>query len=99
MMKKRKSRLPRKMKKAMSGLLISEDGMVFFNGWFRWRRYPRTRWVVRAERQFRRVWRESKRRDRKIAELSDEAEELEAAIAVMNFIVQNGKIYEEKEKK
>ena len=87
------------MKKAMSGLLISEDGMVFFNGWFRWRRCPRTRWVVRAERQFRRVWRESKRRDRKIAELSDEAEELEAAIAVMNFIVQNGKIYEEKEKK
>lgn len=99
-MKKRKSRLPRKMKKAMAGLLIlQDDGHVIYNWWFKKRRYPRTKWVVRAEREFRRLWRKSKEKDRRIAELSDEAEELEAAIAVMNFIVQNGKIYEEKEKK
>jgi len=47
------------MKKAMVGLQIWPDtGGVTYNYRFRLRRYPRTKWVVRAERQFRRKWRE-----------------------------------------
>ena len=80
MMKKRKSRLPRKMKKAMDGLLISEDGMVFFNGWYRMRHYPRTKWVIRAERQFRREWRKLKEKDRRIAELEAEMTALKSLV-------------------
>lgn len=70
-MKHSKNHLPRKLKKAMEGLLISEEGVVFFNGWYRLRHYPRTKWVVRAEREFKRVWRENKEKETKIKELSD----------------------------
>jgi hypothetical protein len=60
------------MKKAMAGLLISNDGEVFFNCWYsNVRHYPRTKWVVRAERQFRRLWRESQRKSRRIQELEE----------------------------
>ena len=62
-MKKSRPCLPRKMKKAMAALLISNDGQVFMNRWYRLRHYPRTKWVVRAERQFRRVWLECKHKD------------------------------------
>jgi len=57
-MKRSKPCLPRKMKKAMKGLEIwPEDGRVAYNWRFRVRHYPRTKWVVRAERQFKRIWR------------------------------------------
>lgn len=61
-MKKRRPCLPRKMLKAMNTLLIDPDtGNTFFNGYYRMIHYPRTKWVVRAERQFRRLWRENRR--------------------------------------
>ncbi len=83
-MKKRKSRLPRKMKKAMAGLLIlQDDGHVIYNWWFKKRRYPRTKWVVRAEREFRRLWRKSKEKDRRIAELLREKQDLEMRVGTM----------------
>jgi hypothetical protein len=62
-MKRSKPCLPRKLKKAMDTLLISNDGEVFTKVSYRLRRYPRTKWVVRAERQFRRKWLECKRKD------------------------------------
>ena len=37
--------------------------------------YPRTKWVVRAERQFRRLWRELKKKDLQLKQLKA-AEEL-----------------------
>lgn len=68
-MKRSKPCLPRKMKKAMATLLISNDGEVFFKGYYRLRRYPRTKWVVRAERQFRRKWRECMHKENVINKL------------------------------
>ena len=68
-MKRSKPCLPRKTKKAMATLLISNDGEVFFKRYYRLRRYPRTKWVVRAERQFRRKWRECNRKDEQIKAL------------------------------
>lgn len=83
-MKKRKERFPRKMKKAMGGLLIlPDDGHVIYSWCFKKRRYPRTKWVVRAEREFRRLWRESKEKDRKIAELERVNKELEMCLGGM----------------
>lgn len=73
----RRGKLPRKIKKAMDGLLIDPDtGKCFFNGWFRYRGYPRTRSVLRAERQFKRKWREHRMAKARI-------EALEAAKTVM----------------
>ena len=60
-MKRSKPCLPRKIKKAMAGLEIwPDDGKVVFNWRFRLRHYPRTKWVVRAERQFNRLWRKNR---------------------------------------
>jgi hypothetical protein len=71
-MKRSKPRLPRKMKKAMKGLIIWTDtGRVSYNYRFCSRHYPRTKWVVRAERHFRRLWRESQRQFRRIQELEE----------------------------
>lgn len=72
------NKLPRKLKKAMDGLLIDPDsGRVFFNSWYRnYRRYPRTKWVVRAERQFRRTWLESVQKEEKFRVLSLVLEEM-----------------------
>lgn len=56
---KKKDRMPRKLKKAMNELRIWEDtGVVFHPNYLR--PYPRTKWVVRAERQFKRTWRKLK---------------------------------------
>lgn len=61
-MKRSKPCLPRKMKKAMAGLEIwPDDGRVAYNWRFRLRHYPRTKWVVRAERQFKRLWRKNRK--------------------------------------
>jgi hypothetical protein len=69
-MKKSKPCLPRKLKKAIKGLVIYKDtGEVRYNWHFRVRSYPRTRWVVKAERQFIRTWRELKAKDARIKEL------------------------------
>lgn len=57
------------MKKAMDALLISGDGEVFTKASYRLRHYPRTKWVVRAERQFRRKWLEFKREDEQLKAL------------------------------
>ena len=52
-MKKSKPCLPRKLKKAANGLRIYKDtGEVCYDWHFRVRHYPRTKWVVRAERLF-----------------------------------------------
>lgn len=68
-MKRSRPCLPRKMKKAMDALLISNDGEVFTKVSYRLRHYPRTKWVVRAERQFRRKWLECKRKDEQLKAL------------------------------
>lgn len=69
-MKKSKPCLPRKLKKAINGLRINEyTGRVCYDWHFRVRHYPRTKWVVRAERQFIRAWRELKAKDARIKEL------------------------------
>ena len=78
-----KTRLPRKMKKAMAGLLIGSDGSVFFNSRFRLRRYPRTKWVVRAERELRRLWREACDKKRRLRLLESRIVEVEYAVNVM----------------
>ncbi len=68
-MKRSRPCLPRKMKKAMDALLICNDGDVFFKRNYSLRHYPRTKWVVRAERQFRRKWLECKHKDEQLKAL------------------------------
>lgn len=68
-MKRSRPCLPRKMKKAMNALLICNDGEVFMKVSYRLRYYPRTKWVVRAERQFRRKWLEYKHMDEQLKAL------------------------------
>lgn len=48
--------MPRKIKKVMNHLLIESDGTVVYDFHFRIRHYPHTNWVVRAKREFRRLW-------------------------------------------
>ena len=72
-MKKSKPCLPRKLKKAANGLRIYKDtGEVCYDWLFRVRQYPRTKWVVRAERLFKRAWRELKAKDARIKELEEQ---------------------------
>lgn len=72
-MKKSKPCLPRKLKKAANGLRIYKDtGEVCYDWHFRVRNYPRTKWVVRAERLFKRAWRELKAKDARIKELEEQ---------------------------
>lgn len=54
-MKKRHKRLPRKLKKALKDLRCDPSTGVVFRP-FCFGHYPRTKWVVAAERQFRRLW-------------------------------------------
>ena len=67
-MKKSKPCLPRKLKKAANGMRIYKDTGEHF----RVRHYPRTKWVVRAERLFKRAWRELKAKDARIKELEEQ---------------------------
>lgn len=51
----------------MRGLLIDPDtGTVFYNHWFVLRRYPHTKWVFKASKEFRRLWKENKEQDKKL---------------------------------
>ena len=72
-MKKRKRRLPRKLKKAIKDMRCYEDTGVIFRP-FALGHYPRTKWVVAAERQFRRLLRELKEKNKKIKALEKDLE-------------------------
>lgn len=51
----------------MKGLFIDyETGNVFFTPWFVLRRYPHTKWVFKASKEFRRLWKECKEQDEKL---------------------------------
>lgn len=65
---RKSKRMPRKLKKVMNKLRIDPDTGEVFMLWC-YRSYPRTKWVVRAERQFRRLWLEVKRKDEEIRQL------------------------------
>lgn len=93
-MEQRKERLPRKIKKAMAGLqILPDDGHVIYNWWFKKRRYPHTKWVIRAKREFRRLWRESKIKERKIAELQREIKDLETCLGTMKGLIYTTGLY------
>lgn len=65
-MKRSRPCLSRKMKKAMNFLEydpLNGEIRIGFNIFARHRHYPRTKWVVRAERQFRRKVRELRKKD------------------------------------
>ena len=71
--KKRKHRMPRKMKKALKDMRCwPETGVIF--RLHAYRPYPRTKWVVEAERQFRRLIKEYNDKDQKIKALKKELE-------------------------
>ena len=74
----RKEKLPRKMKKAMDALLVCpDDGIVYIAKCRNNRRYPRTKWILRASRMFGRLWREWKAKDERIRELEEVAKSLQ----------------------
>lgn len=81
MMKNKKShkdKIPRKMKKAMDALLVYPDnGAIVIARWRGSRRYPTTKWVVRASRMFSRLWREWKAKDERLRELEEVAKSLQ----------------------
>ena len=54
-----KYKLPRKLKKALKVLRIYPDSGVVFRP-LEFGNYPQTKWTVRGERQFRRLWRTMK---------------------------------------
>ena len=72
---RKKNRMPRKMKKVMNKLRIDPDTGEVFMPYKNIHPYPRTKWVARAERQFRRLWRELKKKDLQLKQLKA-AEEL-----------------------
>lgn len=87
-MKRSRPCLPRKMKKAMVGLHIWPDtGKVTYNYRFSQRHYPRTKWVVRAEREFRRIWRENRQLKEQKHLLETVVRALEAYNKVLKHIV------------
>ena len=70
---KPKHRLPRKLKKALKVLQIYPDsGIVFRPKEFE--NYPQTKWTVRGERQFRRLWRTFKVIDKTIKDIEEDLE-------------------------
>lgn len=70
-MKKSKPCLPRKMKKAAKRMRMDMDkGKPFIPWWYK--PYPHTKWVVRMERQFCRLFREIKEKELKIKALEQE---------------------------
>jgi len=51
----------------MRGLLIDyKTGTVFYSHRFVLRRYPHTKWVYKASKEFRRLWKENKEQDEKL---------------------------------
>ena len=76
--KKKQNKLPRKMKKAMDAMLVYPDnGAIVIARWRGSRRYPTTKWVVRASRVFSRLWREWKAKNERIRELEGVAKSLQ----------------------
>ena len=71
--KKRKDRMPRKVKKALKDMRCwPETGVIF--RLHAYRPYPRTKWVVEAERQFRRLIKEYNDKNEKIKALEKNLE-------------------------
>lgn len=66
---RKKNRMPRKLKKVMNKLRIDPDTGEVFMPYKNIHPYPRTKWVVRAERQFRRLWRELKKKELQLKQL------------------------------
>lgn len=82
----RRDKLPRKLKKGMDGLRIDmRTGKVEYSWEFSLRSYPRTKWVVRAERQFHRLFREYLEKDKIIQELTMKKEELDVDIKILKM--------------
>lgn len=67
---KPKNRLPRKLKKALKVLRIYPNSGVVF----RFKNYPQTKWTVRGERQFRRLWRTMKVKEKIIKDIEEDLE-------------------------
>ena len=67
------------MKKAIAALRISNEGQVIWNP-YGLRQYPRTKWIARSERHFRRVWREKEAKNKRLERLDAELERLEAKV-------------------
>lgn len=77
-MKRSKPCLPRKMKKAAYRMRMDTyKGKPFILGWFK--PYPRTKWVVRMERQFIRTWTELQRKKQQV-------ESMEQQIKIMDDV-------------
>ncbi len=72
-MKKSKPCLPRKMKKAAKRMRMDMDkGKPIIPWWYK--PYPRTKWVIRMERQFSRLFRELKVNEQIIKALEKDIE-------------------------
>ncbi len=68
---KLKHRLPRKLKKALKILRIYPDNGVVFRP-KEFENYPQTKWTVRGERQFRRLWRTMKVKEKIIKDIEED---------------------------
>ena len=68
---KLKHRLPRKLKKALKVLRIYPDSGVVFRP-LEFETYPQTKWTVRGERQFRRLWRTFKAIDKTLKDIEED---------------------------
>ena len=78
----------------MRGLLIDyKTGTVFYNHWFVLRRYPHTKWVCKASKEFRRLWKETKEQDKKIKR---ELDKFNILSGILDEISRNKKKYESK---
>ena len=70
---KPKTRLPRKLKKALKVLRIYPDSGVVFRP-LEFGNYPQTKWTVRGERQFRRLWRTMKVIEKTVKDIEEDLE-------------------------
>ena len=78
----------------MRGLLIDyKTGTVFYNHWFVLRRYPHTKWVCKASKEIRRLWKETKEQDKKIKR---ELDKFNILSGILDEISCNLKKYESK---
>ena len=66
-----KRRLPRKLKKALKVLRIYPNSGVVFRP-LEFENYPQTKWMVRGERQFRRLWRAMKVIEKTVKDIEED---------------------------
>ena len=66
-----KHRLPRKLKKALKVLRIYPNSGVVFRP-LEFENYPQTKWTVRGERQFRRLWRAMKVIEKTVKDIEED---------------------------